>query len=37
MNANSKLLHQIKEKNKPSFMQSDLLKTAKNAIKEFKF
>ena len=37
MIANSKLLHQIKEKNKPSFMQSNLLKTAKNTIKEFKF
>ena len=37
MNANSKLLHQIKEKNKPSFMLSDLLKTEKNTIKEFKF
>ena len=37
MIANSKLLHQIKEKNKPSFMQSHLLKTAKNTIKDFKF
>ena len=37
MNANSKLLHQVKEKNKPSSMLSDLLKTAKNTIKEFKF
>ena len=37
MIANSKLLHQIKEKNKPSFIQSHLLKTAKNTIKDFKF
>ena len=37
MITNSKLLHQIKEKNKPSFMQSHLLKTPKNTIKDFKF
>ena len=36
MNANSKPLDQIKEKTKPFFIQSDLLKTAKNTIKEFK-
>ena len=37
MNANSKLLDEIKAKTKLSFIQSNLLKTAKNINKEFPF
>ena len=37
MQQNSELLNQIKNTNKPSFVQTDVLRTQKGVVKQFKF